>query len=181
VCFAISIHYCKLDHETTLNDLKRREAPNWELSLAVSCTCNIAARNLQIPVFHVVGLSCNERIASSRRYVFVSLEDEHPVTSCLSGPYIFLSTLLPSNARNGPVYAGIPCRSFFLFLNFTHIHTISAYFSRFFFLTVYPCFALKKYTGTSEFPFRPLPPSTSFVFFPQTDNWFHTHSIQQTE
>jgi hypothetical protein len=33
---------------------------------------------------------------------------------------------------------------------------INIYLSLFVFLTVYPCFAFKKYTGTSEFPFRLL-------------------------
>jgi hypothetical protein len=52
------------------------------------------------------------------------------------------------------VYAGIPYRKFFLFLNFIpalSIYTRSKYIYLFFiFLTVYNCFAFKKYTGTSK-------------------------------
>jgi hypothetical protein len=38
----------------------------------------------------------------------------HPVISSLLGQNILLGTI----AQNGPVYVGIPCRNFFLFLNF---------------------------------------------------------------
>jgi hypothetical protein len=61
-----------------------------------------------------------------------------------------------------PVY-----RNFFLFLNFvpalinTYGYYISVPFS--IFLAVYPCFAFKKYTGTSKFPYRVLGLYQNFI------------------
>jgi hypothetical protein len=63
---------------------------------------------------------------------------------------IFIAENL-SSARNGPVYR----TGTFLFLNFMpalNIYYIHVCFS--IFLTLYPWFAFKKYTGTSQFPFR---------------------------
>jgi hypothetical protein len=62
------------------------------------------------------------------------------------------------SSRNGPVYAGIPYRNFFLFLNFilAHINIYYIHLSLYILLTVYLCFAFKKYTGTYKFPFRAL-------------------------
>jgi hypothetical protein len=59
-------------------------------------------------------------------------------------------------ARNGPVYAGMPYWHFFLFLNFIPavINIYYVHLPFYVFLTVYPCFAFKKYTDTSKFPFR---------------------------
>jgi hypothetical protein len=60
-------------------------------------------------------------------------------------------------ARNGPVYAGTPYRNFFpSWISYRHSSpTIFIY--RFpFFLAAYPCFAFKKETGSSKFPFRAL-------------------------
>jgi hypothetical protein len=56
-------------------------------------------------------------------------------------------------------YAGMPCRSFFLFLNFVpaFINIYCIHSSLSIFLTAYPCFAFKKCTGISKFPFRALP------------------------
>jgi hypothetical protein len=58
------------------------------------------------------------------------------------------------SARYGSVYASVPYQNFFLFLNFmpalTNIYYIHLPFFQF------PCFAIKKYTGTSKFPFRAL-------------------------
>jgi hypothetical protein len=63
-------------------------------------------------------------------------------------------------ARNGPVYASITYRNFFLFLNFIpaliNIYFIHLSLFFFIFLTVYPCFAFKNYIGTSVFPFPAL-------------------------
>jgi hypothetical protein len=63
-------------------------------------------------------------------------------------------------ARNGAVYAGISYRNFFLFLNviptLINIYYVYPFMFIFYFLTVCICFAFKKYTGTSNSPFRTL-------------------------
>jgi hypothetical protein len=63
-----------------------------------------------------------------------------------------------TSARNVPLYAGIPYRNFFLSLNFipAYINIKYIYLSSSIFPTVYPCFAFKKYTGTSKFTFTVL-------------------------
>jgi hypothetical protein len=66
--------------------------------------------------------------------------------------------IMSISARNGPVYAAIPYRKFFLFLNFI-LALINIYYiqlSLTSFLMVYLCFTFKMYTGTYKFPFRAL-------------------------
>jgi hypothetical protein len=60
------------------------------------------------------------------------------------------------SARNGQVYAGIPYRNSFLFLNFIPV-IINIYYVHLHFsisLAVYPCFAFKKYTKYKKFHFE---------------------------
>jgi hypothetical protein len=60
--------------------------------------------------------------------------------------------------NHGSKCAGIPCWNFFLFQNFIPALIIMYYIYLSFSvsLTVCPCFAFKKYTGTFKFPFRAL-------------------------
>jgi hypothetical protein len=64
-----------------------------------------------------------------------------------------------SSDRNGPVYADMPCRNFFLFwISYQHssIDTMVYLFILFHYSMAYPCFPFKKYTGTSTFLFGVL-------------------------
>jgi hypothetical protein len=68
--------------------------------------------------------------------------------------------ILPLIARNGLVYARMPYRntSFCSWISYHHLNMYYIYLCFSIFLTVYPCFAFKKYGGTSKFPFWALLP-----------------------
>jgi hypothetical protein len=62
-------HNCRTETRNRfLNYLTRRETQNWELTLSVSCTCNIAVRNIQIPVFHAVRLARKALLAPASKF-----------------------------------------------------------------------------------------------------------------
>jgi hypothetical protein len=101
---------------------------------------------------------CAMRNAHRKVCTAHSQNTRHSVQEC--------SVLPQTSARNGPVYH--TGTSFCSWISYRHLSICTTSISLFStYLTLYPCFTFKKYTGTSKFPFRALPQTTR-IQQPQT-------------